>query len=58
MVKYTVEFFLIYALTLGALAILLEGITGDVATIWTYAWAAVVAQVVLKKPITALWSKR
>ncbi len=58
MAKYTLEFFLIYALTLGALAILLEGITGDVATIWTYAWAAVVAQVVLKKPITALWSKR
>jgi len=55
MIKDMIEYFLVYALTIGAVVILLEGLTGDVATVWTWAWLAVVAEVVLKKPITALW---
>lgn len=55
MIKDMIEYFLVYALTLGAVVILLEGITSEVAQWWTYAWLAVVAQVVLKRPITALW---
>lgn len=57
MIRDMIEYFLVYALTIGAVVILLEGITSEVAQWWTYAWLAVIAEVILKKPISALWRK-
>jgi len=56
--KDYIEYFLVFALTMGALFILLEGIDSTASEYWTYAWLAVVAKVVLKQPISSLWSKR
>jgi len=58
MIKDMIEYFLVYALTMRAVVILLEGITNEIAQWWTYAWLAVVAEVILKKPVSALWKSK
>ena len=58
MIKDMIEYFLVYALTIGAVVILLEGIQSEAAQYWTYAWLAVIGKVVLKTPVSALFNRK